>query len=69
MSNGNIFRLAVYAAIPFIGTIGTGIDGNMDLISWTKLLCLAISSSLVAVRAYIDKSLTQESALDTQPKA
>lgn len=65
MSRMSMFKLSVYAAIPFLSGIGGGVALGMNWVDWTRLLCASCVASLMAVRGFLDKSISNESQATT----
>lgn len=62
MSKMSMFKMGVYAAIPFLSSVGGGVALGMNWVDWTRLLCASSVASLVAVRGFLDKSIANDQA-------
>lgn len=69
MSRMSWFKLLVYAAIPFLSGIGGGVALSMNWVDWTRLLCASSVASLMAVRGFLDKSVSHDEQKQEEEKA
>ena len=56
------FKMAVYAALPFLSAIGGGVTLSMNWVDWTRLLCAASVASLMAVKGFLSTSVADDKA-------